>query len=269
MKALTGIKIIAVLAVVALAGSLIIYSGAWPPVYTVESESMEHSTSWTAGTINVGDIVMVKNINNNSGNVVTYVTGRDTGYSTYGEYGNVILYKASNGEVIIHRAMFYLSWNGSTPVISGYNGQSWIKVTDTYVVIDNASYTGRNLYVSLAHLQNKSGFITVGDYNLAHSTLYNSSENAYTAADQNVFGYNPAGVTSVLGVAFGQLPWFGLIKLNIMRLSGDWTQYNQVPANSYLYLAISLSLIILVIFFPYNKFQSKKDSHPPENQKKE
>lgn len=259
MKTSSAIKLIALLIIVVLAGSLLLYSGAWPPVYTVESESMEHSSSWTAGTINVGDIVLVKNIGDNPDNVVTYVTGRDTGYSTYGEYGNVILYKASNGEIIIHRAMFYLSWNGSKPVVSGYHGQNWIKITDNYVVIDNASYTGRNLFVNIGHLQNKSGFITVGDYNLAHSTLYNSSEKSYIAADQNVFGYNPAGASSILGIAFGQIPWFGLIKLNIMKLSGDWPQYNQVPANSYLYLVVSSSLILIAVFFPYGRLLGEND----------
>lgn len=251
-KSAAGIVVLVIIAV--LTGSIMAYSGAWPPVYTVESESMEHSFNWTAGTINVGDIVFVKSISSNPGNVVTYVAGRDTGYSTYGEYGNVILYKASNGEVIIHRAMFYLSWNGGKPVVSGYNGQSWIKVTDNYIVIDNASYSGRNLIVYLSNLENKSGFITVGDYNLAHSTLYNSNEDAYTAADQNVFGYNPVVSSSIMGIAFGQIPWFGLIKLNIMRLSGDWAQYNQVPANSYVYLAASVSLILLAVFFPYGRF---------------
>lgn len=260
LKVKTRVVVIvaAVIVIGVLVGSTLLYSGAWPPVYTVESESMEHSTSWTAGTINVGDIVMVKNTDGNPSNVVTFVNGKDSGYSTYGEYGNVILYKAPNGEIIIHRAMFYLNWSGGHPVVSGYNGQGWIKVTDSYVLIDNASYTGRNLVVYLSNMQNKSGFITVGDYNLAHSALFNSNLDAYTAADQNVFGYNPVQPGSVIGVAFGQLPWFGLIKLNIMRFSGQWTQYNEVPANSYLYLSASIVAILVLLFFPYSRVIGRK-----------
>lgn len=258
MKAKRIAAIAITVLIIASVASVFLYSSAWPPVYTVESESMEHSYNWTAGTINVGDIVFVKDIHDNPANVVTFVTGKGSGYSTYGEYGNVILYNAPNGEVIIHRAMFYLSWSNGNPVVSGHNGQNWIKVTDKYVVIDNASYTHRNLIVYLDNLVNKSGFVTVGDYNLAHSPLYNSSENAYAAADQNVFGYNPAAPSSVMGVAFGQIPWFGLIKLNIMRFSGEWSQYNQVPNNAYLFLALSILAILVAVFFPYDKVLKRK-----------
>lgn len=236
---------------------LMLYSGAWPPVYTVESESMEHSSNWTYGNINVGDVVFVKNVNNNVGNVVTYVQGKGTGYSTYGEFGNVILYKAPTNEIIIHRAMFYLSWQDGNPVVAGYTNQSWIKVTSSYVVIDNASYTHRNLIVYLNNLVNKTGFITVGDYNLAHSQLYNKSENAYAAADQNVFGYNPASTSGIIGVAFGQIPWFGLIKLNLMRVTGQWTQYDQVPNFAYTYLFVAVLSIVILILFPYERFLGK------------
>lgn len=246
------------LVIVASPAALMLYSDAWPPIYTVESMSMEHSANWTLGNINVGDIVLVKSIKDNPSNVVTFVNGKDTGQSTYGEFGDVILYKAPSGETVIHRAMFYLSWKDGTPIVSGYTNQSWIKVTDSYVVIDNASYTHRNLIVYLGNLVNKSGFITVGDYNLAHSQLYNSSQNAYAAADQNVFGYNPAAPSSVLGVAFFQIPWFGLIKLNLMRMTGQWSQYNEVPEFAYLYLLVSIAVIVTLIMFPYDRFSKKR-----------
>lgn len=242
--------------------AIMLYSGTWPPIYTVESQSMEHSSNWTSGSVNVGDIVLVKNIENKPSNVVTYVEGRVTGHSTYGEYGDVILYKAPSNEIVVHRAMFYLSWDNGNPVVSGFTGQSWMKVTDSYVVIDNASYTNRNLIVYLNNLVNKSGFITVGDYNLAHSQLYNSSENAYVAADQNVFGYNPAAPNSIEGVAFGQIPWFGLIKLNLMRIAGDWPQYNEVPAYAYLYLLISVSAIVSLVVFPYGRVLGRRGDKP-------
>ncbi len=255
-------RLVAVIIIIVLLLSpvvLIIYSGTWPPIYTVESESMEHSADWTYGNINVGDLVFVKNVNGNVNNVVTFVQGKGTGYSTYGEYGNVILYKAPTNEIIIHRAMFYLSWLDGKPVVSGYTNQSWIKVTSSYVVIDNASYTQRNLIVYLNNLVNKTGFITVGDYNLAHSQLFNRSEDAYAAADQNVFGYNPVSSNEILGVAFGQVPWFGLIKLNLMRITGQWTQYDQVPNFAYVYLFVTILSIVVLVLFPYDRFKGNRN----------
>lgn len=253
-KIIVGVILVALIASPA---AIMLYSGTWPPIFAVESKSMEHSNNWTMGNINVGDIVLVKNIGGNPGNVVTYVTGKDSGQTAYGEYGNVILYRSPNNQIIIHRAMFYLSWDHGKPVVSGYTGQNWIKVTQNYVVIDDAGYTHRNLIVYLPNLVNKTGFVTMGDYNLAHSQLYNSSENAYAAADQNVFGYNPAAASGIVGVAYFQIPWMGLIKLNMMRISGQWSEYNQVPNFAYLYLGIVLASIVTLIVFPYERFMGE------------
>ena len=87
---------IVLLIIVILAGSLLAYSQEWPPVSVVASESMTHSSSWKAGTLNVGDIVFVKKVDQVPGPVITYVVGRDTGFMSYGEYGNVILYQSTN-----------------------------------------------------------------------------------------------------------------------------------------------------------------------------
>lgn len=260
MKAKEKAGIIVALLLVSGIVGIIAYSGNWPPVFVVESESMEHSQNWTMGTINTGDIVLAKNINKNPSNVITYVQGRGVNYSTYGEYGNVILYKAPTGAVIIHRAMFYLSWNGSKPVVAGYDGQSWIHITPTYVVIDNVGFTHKNLYVGLKSIKGESGFITVGDYNLAHSSgiYYNRTANAYTAADQNIFGFPPATPGNVVGKAFGQIPWLGLVKLNIMKLAGGWPEYNEVPNHAYTYLGVTFLVLFVAVFFPYGRISRKK-----------
>lgn len=253
MKARRLLALVLAVVIIGSIGYVMVYSDSWPPVYTVESESMEHSANWTYGTINTGDIVFVKNIHSDSSNVVTYVQGRETGYSTYGEYGNVILYKVP-GKIIIHRAMFYLSWTDGKPVVAGYNNQSWIQITGNAVIIDDVGFSHRNLVVYLSNMVNKSGFVTVGDYNLANAPnipYYNASVNAYEASDQNSFGYNPATPASIVGVAFGQIPWFGLIKLNLMRLAGTWTDYYMVPNNAYTFLIISIAAIIAAVLFPY------------------
>lgn len=251
--------IAAVIVIILILAGITAYSGEFPPASVVESDSMEHSANWTWGTINVGDIVIVKYMPDPVKNVITYVVGRETNFSTYGEFGDVILYHDPNGNIVIHRAMFYLSWNNSKPVVDGYHGQSWLKIFGFNIVIYDCGYSHRNLLVNVSDFVNQSGFITVGDHNLATSYFYNSHYDAYLAADQNV-GITPAPVSAkqVVGVARGDIPWFGLIKLNIMRAEGDWPYYNEVPAHSYQYLGISLFIIFLAIFFPYSRLRREK-----------
>ncbi len=250
------------LAIILFVISLTAYSGVFPPISVVASESMTHSDYWTYGTMNVGDIVFVKKVDNVPGSVITYVIGREIGYSTYGEFGNVILYKNPSGTTIIHRAMFYLSWKNSEPVVQGYQNQSWMKVNQSYVLIKDVGFSHRNLVVYLKSMVNESGFITVGDFNLAYRGIYNSSLNAYEAADQNVGITNaPVGKNNIVGVAFWDLPWFGLIKLNILKLYGQWPYSNEVAKNSYDYLLASIVIIVALIFTPYNRiFRGRKKS---------
>ncbi len=253
--------IYAVAAFVLIILILTLYSGTWPPFSVVESESMEHGSTWTPGVINTGDIVLVKKVQNPVKNVITYVVGRTENLSkNYGEYGDVILYHAPNGLTIIHRAIFYLQWKNGNPVVDGYDGQSWIHITKNYILIDDVGYKARNLVVYLGSMENETGFITVGDYNLAHFGIYVPSLNAYRAADQDplVFGFPPVKSSQVEGIAFGQIPWFGLIKLNIMRLYGQWPEYNEVPRFAYDYLGLSLAGIFTVVFFPYERVLGKR-----------
>ncbi|KAA8922668.1 S26 family signal peptidase [Thermoplasma sp.] len=250
--------IILVIAIVLIMASLTIYGGIWPPASVVESESMQHSSAWEFGVINTGDIVLLKKVNDPVKDVITYVVGREINYRTYGEYGNVILYNAPNGDVIIHRAMFYLSWNNGTPVVYGYHNQSWMIVTKDYVIIYNCSYNGRNLYVNLQGLQGQDGFITVGDHNLATSPIFVSKYDAYIAADQNIFGYPPVKPDKVVAVAYGQIPWLGLIKLNIMRLYGQWPYYNEVPQYAYDYLFITLFAVFVLPYISYYSYKKIK-----------
>ncbi len=259
MKVLSAPVIAVIVIIVAIAG-VTVYSGMFPPASVVESESMQHSNNWQFGVINTGDIVIVKKVSDPQKNVVTYVQGRETGFSTYGDYGNVILYNAPLNLVVIHRAMFYLSWSNGNPVVEGASNQSWITVTPTYVLIKDVGYAHRNLLVNIGGFKNESGFITMGDHNLATASqfFYNSSMKAYVAADENVgiIGH-PVTASNIVGEAQGQIPWFGLIKLNIMRLQGTWQYPNDVPNFSYYYLGASIFAIIVLIFFPYSEFLKK------------
>ncbi len=250
------------IAIIVIIVGITIYSGEFPPVSVVESESMQHSSSWMPGVINTGDIVIIKKAPDPIKDIVTYVQGRSDGFSTYGEYGNVILYNDPFIGTVIHRAIFYLYWNGSQPEIMGYHGQSWITITKSYVLIKDVGYAHKNLLVLIGSFKGKDGYITVGDHNLGsmskNSPYYNASLNAYIAADQNT-GIAPAPVppSNVVGISEGQIPWFGLIKLTILRLEGKWPYNNEVPSGSYLYLFLSLTGIVVLIFFPYRKTVEK------------
>ena len=248
--------VIAAIVIVSLFAGITIYSGIIPPASVVESGSMQHSSNWEFGVINTGDIVLVKKVDNPVKGITTYVQGRTNGYSTYGDYGNVILYNNGHGTVVIHRAMFYLTWSKGNPVVMGYTNQSWITVTHNYVLIRDVGYSHKNLVVFTRNFVNESGFITMGDHNLAsqqnNSPFYVSSLHAYEAADQNVnIMPIPVPAASVVGKAYGQIPWFGLIKLNIMKLQGDWQYSSDVPNHSYEYLTLSLIAIGTLVFFPY------------------
>ena len=255
--------LIFIAAVILILVGITIYSGIFPPASVVESYSMEHSDNWQYGIIDEGTIVMVKKVNNID-NVITYVQGRSNNFSSYGEYGNVILYHNSAlGVITIHRAMFYLSWNGTNPEIEGYHNQSYIHIYNDNIIMEGIGYAHRNLIVNVSGYKGDSGFITVGDHNLATlskaSPYYNRTYNAYYASDQNIWDIKPVNLTEIVGKAYGYIPWLGLIKLNILRVEGEWpAEYSShVPEYSYDGLFLSIIAFLAVIFTPYRKVYKK------------
>src|SRR2546428_8276368 len=89
-----GRDVILAVAIVGIAiGSIFAYSGVWPPMVVVESGSMQHSSSASyLGVIDTGDLVLVQAVDSDPGLVTTYVQGRATGYDTYSNYGDVIVF---------------------------------------------------------------------------------------------------------------------------------------------------------------------------------
>jgi len=94
--------------------------GLWTPMIAVESGSMKPH-------IQIGDIIFIKSIDRTQ--VITYRQGEKIGYSTFGDYGNVILYQPFGKKditPIIHRARYYVKkgepmWKGGPPAPhSGY-----------------------------------------------------------------------------------------------------------------------------------------------------
>ncbi len=94
--------------------------GLWTPMVAVESGSMEPH-------MQIGDIIFIKSIDRV--NITTNEEGKNTGYKSFENYGDVILYRQYGKEgvtPIIHRAMYKVEagepmWeNGPVAPYSGY-----------------------------------------------------------------------------------------------------------------------------------------------------
>jgi signal peptidase len=107
-------------AVAAIALVLYLYAGVWPPLVSVDGTSMYPH-------LQDGDLILIQGLDRT--NIVTYNAAQASNYTTFGNYGNVIVYQPfglKNATPVIHRAMYYVSasepmWQGgiSAPE-SGY-----------------------------------------------------------------------------------------------------------------------------------------------------
>ena len=95
-------------------GSIFIYTGNWPSMVVVESDSMQHSDDEAfLGVMDTGDMVLVKSIEDED-DVVSYMKGKRIGHETYGEYGDVVIYRKNGYKdttPVIHRAIIWLEYN--------------------------------------------------------------------------------------------------------------------------------------------------------------
>lgn len=252
----------AVITVVAvIVGGLALYSGMYPPFSVVNSGSMQHSDDSSIGTIDTGDMVIVQSPDKKD--IVTYVEGSVSGYSKFGEYGDVIIYQEGNRS-IIHRAMLELTLKSSSlhewyvPSLIGYDdwniinsngdsikGTSWneetgyLTIRDPYarLVLTNIGYSDAECSVNLWNLGSKmndgeSGYLTKGDNGETNSNF-----------DQST-GITDSLVTDdrIEAIAGIEIPWLGSVK---MLVSGNG---DDVPANSIVCLSVSIVVIVALIF---------------------
>lgn len=221
------------------------YTGLWPPLVVVESNSMMHGEDNTShiGTVDTGDLVLVKKVDSAS-DIETYMDGLVSGHKTYGDYGDVVIYKRGGSDAstpIIHRALIYLEinsdgasyrseslrnaptgkWSTSNPT------DTWDRLTSS-LTISNVGYNGLTVTIDISglSLSNRSGFITKGDHN--------------TGIDQIYAVNGPVDFGWVVGKARGEIPWFGLLKLWSTKSLGS-----PAPSNSVRDLWISIALIIV------------------------
>ena len=244
-----AVSLIAMVAVmVIIFSSLYFYTGNWPPAVIVESSSMQHGNNFVLYAINTGDIVGVKKISNFT-SVETYLVAREKGSPwNYGEFGDVIVYRDYFiPELVIHRAIFYVEgWNGSVPILYGNDNPSWLSIQGSEVYITDVGYAHKNLLVDLRSYVGQTGFVTMGDHNLADSPVHNGN---YTiAADQNVNIDNSlVNASQVIGYAVGHLPIVGVFKVWLTRNQAD---INDIPIQSSEAMVVIIAAVVLLIIAP-------------------
>ena len=277
----TVIDIIIALAIVAsIFLAMYAYTGTWPPLVVVESRSMQHSDSVSEiGVMDTGDLVLVKKINNAS-EIKTYYEGRLNGYATYGDFGDVIIYLRGGSTQftpIIHRAVIYLQANADGNSFRAAdlsnmqgieydfdnNSNTWYQINSD-IILHSYGYDNQDLRIPIGQMidemkghgiQLHDGFITKGDFNQQVDQLLGVS-----------ITREPIRVDWVLGVAVGEIPWFGIIKL---WLTGDLPA--DTPANSIGALEIC---IIVIIAIPVSLevflwWRDKKKQAPTDEKKTE
>jgi len=257
----SGVKglVVALIVVAVIMASLYAYTGKWPPLVVVESDSMQHSDDRSfIGVIDTGDLVLVKQTDPD--HVVTYLQGQSSGYQTYGEYGDVIIYERYGNPAyksIIHRAICRLVYNetgGGFDIpeladipqsqwrVLGMGDQVWWNLEDTVEIYD-IGYEEVTIQLDLggmlAYFESRGraphgGFITMGDHNWAYQ-----GSTKIGLYDQLAICREPIQFDWLEGVARGELPWFGLLKLWVTGEAPD-----NVPQNSVTNLWISLGIII-------------------------
>ncbi len=238
---------IALAAVVLILVAMFAYTGLWPPLVVVESDSMMHGPDNIShiGTIDTGDLVLVKKVQSVSG-VATYMGSKATGHKTYGDYGDVVIYHwlgSSSRTPIIHRALIYLQLNEDgrsyqSEDLRAAPGGSWTPTNTSNDWSDltgdfylrNVGYNDQSVLIPISLMLNNmnpgSGFVTKGDHN--------------ADTDLSWSGYQPVRLEWVVGKARGEIPWFGLLKL-----WSSGTLKTPAPENSVRDLWITIGIIVV------------------------
>jgi len=247
---------IAVLIVLIVLGGIFAYTRVWPPMVVVESSSMQHRNDVSyIGVIDTGDLVLVQAAPLRS-DVITWVEGKATGYMTYSNYGDVIIFNRENDPTpVIHRAIFWMNYNATgtafdipdlanlrlnvlwggfyangSPVSSphGLNGTIWLAQSGWRGDM-NISFNLRASFLTNP-VYRHDGYVTLGDNN------------------EGTYDRTPVLQKDIIGKARGELPWFGLLKLTLAPSPGScchgWGDLS-APKNSWDSLVIALLLMIL------------------------
>ncbi|KAA9399420.1 S26 family signal peptidase [Haloarcula sp. CBA1130] len=180
-------------AVLLVGAFLFAVSGVWPPLVAIESGSMEPH-------IDTGDMVFVMDAERFSGQetrhgVVTAAAGAETGYRTFQQSGDVIVFEPNGNEQrtpIIHRSMLWVD-----------AGENWYgRANQTYIGSADSCDELRNCPAPHA------GFITKGD-NKVTNTRYDQVTGASTVVRPEW----------VIGTGTFRIPRLGYVRVQPAQLS--------------------------------------------------
>ena len=232
--------------------TLIAYSGMNVPFSVVMSQSMQHDNERSEiGCIDTGDIVVVKS--KDKATIQSYVEGTQTGYSTFGDYGSVIIYERnSSSNPVIHRAIVWLEWDSvekkwKSEELKGYEGDWYCKVTSVdgsvekkdpdnlegTLIFRDITRSGKNVSISLTSLTKESGFLTMGDNPVTNNSFDQAS---------GIINH-PIAMDDIKSVPFAELPWIGSVKI----LTGNNSSNLKYVPNSLPSLAMVIVLIITAV----------------------
>ncbi|MCS7144313.1 MAG: S26 family signal peptidase [Archaeoglobaceae archaeon] len=169
------VSTVTIVAVIILGG--IALTGSWPFMVAVESGSMEPN-------LMPGDVVIL--MHPSRVGLTTWEEGKEIGYMSFGNYGDVIVYYPNGyGKAIIHRAIAYVNASENIPVLS----KGTLSPTDEVAGV--------------------SGYITQGDANRIPDQL------AVIRSPSGGEKILPVQENWVVGVAKFRIPLVGYLRLLI------------------------------------------------------
>ncbi len=286
--------LLAVAMIVFLVLGLWAHTGTMPPLVVVESSSMIHEEAGEVGSIDAGDLILVKNIPYES--IVTFAEASDSndqnyGHKMHGMNGDVIIYQKNgdSGTPIIHRAILKVeasqttspdrtissdsnnseycpnggTWDYSIEDLDGMMGTCVLTWTvpgtnatdvESITIHFDGQQAGYYDCGRFAHA-NVEEFLVIWNWQPKHSGIITLGDNNQCSVDQGGLVVNgSSGVHSVsgvagpvqdtwlVGVAGGEIPWLGTVKLMLSGSDSPGTQF--VPESSFYYLALVIGTII-------------------------
>jgi len=246
---------------------ILLYAGTWPAFIAVGSASMQHDDNASAfGVMDVGDVVLIQAISSPD-ELVTYVEGRATGYATYGDFGDVVILRdldvVVNQGLVLHRALTSVVWNITAcltcydvPELRLLDNSEW----DAWNATGNATGIPTDEPLGLVRFVLRDAGWRQDreiDFRMWEIRLRVSGAGILTLGDNNLYP-EPTGfdkwivpLSEVVGVARGEIPWFGLVPLTLfpepLRCCAAWGSTDPdlgAPANSWRSLEIALIAIV-------------------------
>ena len=216
---------VAIVAIIFIGGyaSIVAYTGYTSPFSVVTSQSMQHDNNRSEiGIIDTGDIVLIRDPSKET--IVTYVEGYKTGYSTFGDYGSVIIYNRGNDQnPVIHRAILWLDYNDgvwSAPSLKDFDDWYFIDDNDpSHTKTDWTNITGTlficGTSISMSSLSPQSGYLTKGDNN--------------SRFDQPSIIDHLVTPDEIRSIPVMEIPWLGTLKILINN--GGYHSIRQTQQN--------------------------------------